>query len=152
MKNVVKLIICIALVSGIAVLDSCKKSTIKGCKDPDSKNYNSKAEEDDGSCTYEGSMVFWYDEATSDSLVADGANALTYYVDGVVVGSSATSVYWTGSPNCGQSGSVTINKDLGSDKNRTATYSVKDETGFEYWSGTVIFTANTCAANQLTYQ
>jgi hypothetical protein len=151
MKNVVKLIICITLVGGIAILNSCKKSTIKGCMDPDSRNYNSKADEDDGSCAYDGSIVFWYNQATSDSLVANGSVSLTYYVDGVVVGSSATSVYWTGAPNCGQSGSVTINKDLGSNKSRTASYSVKDESGLEYWSGTLTFTANTCQATELTY-
>ena len=138
------------IIGSITILtSSCSKE--KGCKDPDSINYNADAEEDDGSCEYEGRVVFWFNQATADSLLADDATSLTYYVDGTIVGSSATSVYWTGAPDCGQDGSVTVTKNLGSVKNKTYTYSVKDQTGFEYWTNTVNFTANTCLATQLTW-
>ena len=149
MKKVVKLIICLSLIGGVAVINSCKKDKIKGCMDKDSKNYSATAEEDDGSCAYEGSIVFWYNHATADFLLADGATALTYYVNGAVVGSSAASVYWTGAPNCDQSGSVTVKKDLGSVKSKSFTYSIKDQTGYEYYSGSVTFDANTCTSYQL---
>jgi hypothetical protein len=151
MNKIVNLIICLSLMGGVTVLNSCKKDKIKGCTDKDSKNYDATAEEDDASCKYEGSIVFWYNSATADSLIDDGATALTYYVDGVVVGSSAASVYWTGAPDCDQSGTVSITKDLGSVKSKTSTYSVKDDTGFEYWSGTLTFTANTCTSTKLTF-
>lgn len=61
----------------------------------------SEVKKDDASCQYESKEVFWYNQTTADSLIADGATALTYYVDGQVVGSSAAFVYWTGAPNCG---------------------------------------------------
>ena len=93
--------------------------------------------------------MFWYNQAISDFLIADGATALTYYVDGVIVGSSAASVYDTGAPECGQSGSLTVTKALGNDKNKSYTYKVKDQTGFEYYSGVVDFTANTCLKFEL---
>jgi hypothetical protein len=150
MKKVVTLIISLSLLGGLAVISSCKKEKVKGCMDKDSKNYNSIAEEDDGSCAYEGSIVFWYNKATSDTLSAYGATAFTYYVDGKVVGSSAAAVYWSGAPNCNQSSSITVNKDLGGVKNKTYTYSVKDQLGIEYWTGTANFTANTCTAIQLS--
>ena len=65
------------------------------------------------------------------------------------MGSSAASVYWTGAPNCGQTSSVTVLIDLGSDKTKSYTYSVEDQTGVEYYSGSVTFSANTCTAFQL---
>jgi len=138
------------IIGSITILtSSCAKE--KGCTDPNSINYNADAKEDDGSCEYEGSIVFWYNKATSDSLLNDGATSLTYYVDGKVVGSSATSVYWTGKPNCGQNGSVTVTKNLGKVKSKSFTYSVKDDTGYEHWKGTVEFKANTCEDIQLIW-
>lgn len=140
---------CLALFCALVFTTTgCKK---KGCTDTDAENYCEKCK-DDGSCQFKGQIVFWYNKATADSLLADGATALTYYVDGAVAGSSAASVYWTGAPNCDQSGSVTVTKDLGNVKNKSYSYSVKDQTGFQYWSKSAEnFTANTCTAIQLTW-
>lgn len=129
-----------------ALFTGCKK---EGCTDRDSVNYDADADKDDGSCKYEGEVVFWYDQSTSTFLQDDQAYTLTYYVDGQVVGSSATSVYWTGAPDCGQNGSVTVTKDLGTDKSKSYSYKVIDQTGWEYWSGTVTFSANTCIKQEL---
>lgn len=144
-----KTLILIAVVLLGITVTNCKKEKVKGCMDKDSKNYNPSAEESDGSCKYEGQVVFWYNQTTSSALVADGATALTYYVNGAVVGSSATSVYFTGAPSCGQSASITVTKDLGSDKSKSYSYSVKDQDGFEYYSGNITITANTCLKFQL---
>ena len=57
-----------------SLMFSCAK---EGCTDPDAENYNSSADKSDGSCTYQGSVVFWYSEATSDSLYYFGSNDLT---------------------------------------------------------------------------
>jgi hypothetical protein len=137
---------------GIAILImaasvSCKKP---GCTDPDAENYCEDCKDDNATCQFEGSVVFWNNQATANFLIDDEATALTYYVDGAVVGSSATSVYWTGAPDCGQSGSITVNKSLGNVKNKSYNYSVKDQDGIEYWSGVANFTANTCTALQLS--
>ena len=136
------------LVVGATFFTSCKQ---EGCTDPDSKNFNADAKKDDGTCQYEGSALLWYGQTASTELQNDGAITLTYYVDGQVVGSSATSVFWTSSPECGQNGSITVTKDLGGVKNKSYTYSVKDQTGFEYWTGILNFTANSCEAVQLTW-
>jgi len=125
----------------------------KGCTDADAKNYDSSAKTDDGNCTYEGKVIFWYGESTSVALLNDRVNSLTYYVDGVIAGSTAASVYWIGAsaPTCGQEGLVTHTKDLGSDKNRTYSFSVRSETNEEYWNGTITFSANTCTTLQLSW-
>ena len=143
-----KVLLSVLFLASISTITSCRK---EGCTDPDSINYSADAKKDNGTCEYEGKEVFWYNEATADSLLANGAISLTYYVDGQVVGSSAASVYWTAAPNCDQSGSVTVKKALGSVKNKSYSYSIKDQRGFEFWSGVSNYTANTCTKRQLTY-
>lgn len=98
-----------------------------------------------------GRVVFWYGKTTSDSLIADGAASLSIYIDGNVVGSYATNVYFTSEPDCGQNSTVTVEKDLGDKSSITLPYNIKDNTGFEYWSGDVEFEANTCNSIELVW-
>ena len=147
MKRVNQLMLGL-LILGVTTMTSCKK---EGCADPDSTTYNSEAKKDDGTCQYEGEAIFWYGETASNGLTADGATNLTFYVDGEIVGSTATSVFWTGSPDCGSNASITVTKDLSGVKTQSYSYSVIDQTGFEYYSGTLNFNANTCFATELTW-
>ncbi len=136
------------VISAFAIMSSsCAKE--KGCMDPDSINYNPDAEEDDGSCEYQGRIIFWYDETAAEYLIENDVISLKYYVDGELVGSSAASVYYSDAPECGQDGTVTVTKNLGKDKTKSFTYSVKDQDGIELWSGNVTFKSNTCTAIQL---
>ena len=114
-----------------------------------SKNYDSKAKEDNGSCTYEGRVVFWYKQAVADQLAADSIQTLNYFLDGVSVGSGASSVAWPTSPNCGENGSITVNRDLGTTKKKDFGYVVKNEDGFEVFSGIVTIEANLCKTVEL---
>ena len=107
--------------------------------------------ESNGSCTFQGMVVFWYDEATSDSLYYFGSDFLIYTVVGEVVGTQDINTYWTGAPDCGQSGSITVTKDLGSDKTKSFTYSVVDDLGDEIWGGNLEFTGNTCWGHELVW-
>lgn len=151
MKKVISLFICLSLMGVLAVTDSCKKDKIRGCMDQDSDKYDPKAEQDDGSCEFEGYVVFWYDQTASTGLAADGATSLTFFLDDQVVGSSATSVYWTASPSCFANGSITVTEDLGNVKTLTYTLSVVDQTGFEYWNAEVNVETNTCHQFQLLW-
>jgi hypothetical protein len=130
------------------ILTSCKK---EGCTDSNAKNFDDEAKKDCDCCTYEGDVVIWHDETVATALVSSGVTALTYYVDGIIVGSSASSTFWTGAPTCGQNSSVTITKDLGIAKNNSYSYSVKDQNGNELWTGVLNFTANTCFQLQLVF-
>ncbi|MFY0685970.1 MAG: hypothetical protein JXQ90_02335 [Cyclobacteriaceae bacterium] len=132
-------------------LASCGDPEVFGCMDPDSDNFDGLANMDDGSCAFSGQVVFWYGEAASQFLVDDEAISLTYYVDGEIVGSGAADVYWNSSvaPDCGEQGTVTVSKDLGSAKSLTLPFYVEDQTGHQYYSGNVTFDANTCLALEL---
>ena len=134
---------------GLMLITACRKE--QGCTDINATNYSETAKDDDGSCSFSGENVIWYGKATSTGLIGDGATTLTFYVDGQIVGSTAASVYWTASPDCGENASITITKDLGIAKNKSYSYSVKDQTGFEYWKGTLNFTANTCEALEIVW-
>jgi len=116
----------------------------------DSKNYSATAEEDDGSCAYEGAAVFWFGKTMSDSLQAYGITELTYYVDGQLLDTESTSTYWTSAPTCGQDGSATVTKDLGGSKSNTYNYSVKNGTD-EITNGTIKIEANSCFALELQW-
>ncbi len=140
-----KLLFLLAIPMALTVT-SCKK---EGCTDPEAVNYSSGAKKEDYSCTYKGEIVFWNDQTISQEMINFGITSLTYYVDGQIVGSSAASIYWTSPPSCGQNGSITVTKDLGSAKNKSYNYSIVDQNGIELWTGVANFTANTCTKIQL---
>lgn len=146
MKTLKMLSLLIVLISGIT-LTNCGK---KGCTDSNATNYCDKCKKDDGTCTYKATVQFWYNQTTANDLVAIGSTSLTYYIDGVIIGSSAANVYFAGDPNCTQSGVVRLTKDLGTSKTKSAAYVVKDDFGDIIWEGNVTFDSkNTCFSIQL---
>ena len=150
MKKAITLFVCMSFITVLTSTNSCKKDNkIRGCTDRDSYTYSATAQEDDGSCLYEGQVVFWYDQDASAGLVADGATALTFYLGSQIIGSSAASVYWITAPSCGDNGSITATEDLGKVKTHAYTFSVQDQTGYEYWGGIVNIDANTCIKDHL---
>jgi len=150
MKNVLS-ILTIALFSAAMILNSgCTKK--EGCTDADASNYDTEADKScSGCCTYKGTSVIWYGKTTADGLVNDGSSSLTYYVDNQIVGSSAANIYYTSSPNCGQNGTITIEKDLGNSKQKSFSYKVVDDADDIIWEGTLEFDATKCTAYELTW-
>jgi len=131
-KNMKKInfILMALVISAFAIMSSsCAKE--KGCMDPESINYNPDAEEDDGSCEYQATIQFWYDEATSEALLDADVSSLTIYVDNEIIGSYAASVYFTSDPDCDEQSVVRSTKNLGKSKTKTSTYKVVDDYGVE---------------------
>lgn len=124
---------------------------VPGCLDPEAINYNVNADQDDGSCAYQGDVVIWCDELAAEGLGKDGATILTYYVDGKRIGSDAAYVYWTGAPECGQSGSISATMEWKYSRTHTYSWAVVDRTGWEYWSGSEMLYANECTKIHLTW-
>jgi len=103
MKNYT-LLPCVFLFLIIISFSNCKKK-VKGCKDSTATNYNSKATEDDGSCTYApknvgdsyaGGIVFYVDGTGQHGMVAapsDQGNSRTWMVSTILAtGATGTSV------------------------------------------------------------
>jgi hypothetical protein len=147
--NKIKLMLFVGVVFITTTFVSCKK---EGCTDIYGSNYDSDAKKDDGSCQYEGTVQFWYNQSTSENLLDDGSASLTFSVDGNVIGSYATNVFFSSNPSCGQASVVRTIKDLGSSKTKSSTYRVVDDFGDEIWTGNVTFdAADECLSIELTY-
>lgn len=142
MRNLFFYSIC----ASVLLFAGCKT---EGCTDQNAVNWNSDADTNDGSCTFEGKVVFWYGEEVAIEK-GQFATAYSFYVDGQLVGSQAVSMFWNGAPDCDQAASITATKDLGPVTSYAAEYEVIDDAGFVVWSGIVNFQANTCEALELT--
>jgi hypothetical protein len=133
------------LLVAIAGFTSCKK---EGCIDVDATNYNVDAKTDDGTCTFEGTTVFWVTESATDVISAAGGESLYYYVDNKLIGSTGL-VYFNAAPACGASGAVTHTVDLGKSKSLSYTYEVIDNNGIIWWEGVINYQANICQTFEL---
>jgi len=146
MKNL--LVILFFAVTAIVMFNACDKS---GCTDPDSTNYDPNAVKDDGSCKYEGQVIFWYDNNTKMKLLNSGLITLNYFIDGYKKGTVAVTKYSATEPNCGQSGLLTVTFDMGTEKTLTKKFEVydADNTSNLVFTGNINFKANNCVKIKL---
>ncbi|MEN9332855.1 MAG: hypothetical protein RLY35_35 [Bacteroidota bacterium] len=137
-----------ALTIGAMTNMGCAKK--EGCMNPQATNYNEDAKKDCNCCTYSGEVVFWVNQTSASYISTTGlASTLKYYVDGQFVGSNAASQYWTSAPTCGQNSSITVTKDLGTNKTKGYSFSVVDEDGYTWWEGTINFDGERCTSYEL---
>ncbi len=132
---------------GLLALGSCKK---EGCNNSNASNYDSGAEKDDGSCTFEGNVVFYYSQNTYlNDLLPNGYTNLDYYVDGNILGTKSADNSWTasGTPDCSAGDLMTGTLDMAGQESRLYTFEVKNNADdVVIFSGDQIINANTCNA------
>ena len=107
-----KKLIYVTILSALT-FTACEESKTGGCIDPLAINYERWADFDDGSCTYEADVVFFYDAITAnelngyDDLLWGLIDRLDYYIEEepgtfILVGSEypTPSYVYAGVPNC----------------------------------------------------
>lgn len=133
---------------------SCK-SDIPGCMDPSSDDFNPEATMDDGSCSYHGNLVAWYDTNTRDSLLANGVASVGIYVDNEIFQNIIPSfIIWSSQPDCSNQGIgnwITMQNE----KSKYINITVKALDGanveIRSWNQTVTINASECELYQLIW-
>lgn len=141
MKNSI-LFVAIALLSLLGT--GCKKDKIKGCTNASATNYDSDAQEDDGSCSYSGRYVFW-----AENLV--GAENASVYVDGTFMGNISNN--FTSAPACGTTGALTMEKSWSGGTTKVYSYTLDAYDGSTYLgseTANITVTANACTSLNIT--
>ncbi len=116
--------ISLAVITGsIVAMISTTGCAKKGCTDKLATNYCEKCKKDDGSCTYKGKVVFWWDQTFKDAAVVPGiTTTITIYVNGSPIATRDVSQYWASQPNCTDQGAIVYEKDMGKEKSQTITW------------------------------
>jgi hypothetical protein len=103
------------------------------------------------SCNKEKSatVVFWQREQDAIDLNSFSIDVLKFYIDGEYIGSIGSTEYFDSEPGCdGNSGGKHV-VDLNGNDLKTIKWSVKDEDGIEWNTGTVVLNDGDCAATYL---
>ena len=115
------------LIATVFAMISCKK---EGCTDADALNYSNAAEENDGSCHYESTIVFWFDESKSEFHQAFDVTEFRFYVEDELAGIADINDFLLSAPlTCGDSASLIYTRSLNLSKSADLHYEVTDQLG-----------------------
>lgn len=135
MKNTKSPLLMATALLFILSITSCTKK--QGCTDVDAINYDASAEENDGSCEYDGMAVFWKQSG-------DGLGTIVIVMDdgnsGTITGDKSSQ------PDCVDAGCFTYIAPPG-----VYGYSAIDQSTGIQWNNTVTITSQGCEKRLLTY-
>ena len=94
-------------------------------------------------------VVFWFNEDNSRLLLDDGAETLSFSINGQVVATSPVDdIFWETAPSCDDGEAIKTQVDL-LPRNSNIIYSVTDQTGFVYFNGNKQLITNSCNAIEI---
>ena len=129
------------------VFIGCKKY---GCTDPNALNFEDRIRTNNLNCTYEGSVLFWYDQITYDSLKAlYNHKSLEYYINDVQRAILDFENPQSGIPRCGSSEVFSFTDSLNHSYKKYIHYTIKTETGILLYDSIAEITGNECLKIQL---
>jgi len=141
-----RLLIGLSLILSVAF--SCKRH---GCNDPNAKNYNVSANKNNGSCLYEGQIIFWLDSTTAHS--ADSANIETLFVyhNGNLMDQMSISNHSEDAPASDDTSGINFMLDMGYYDSGDFLFHVYDEDTIERWSSIHPVIAGSCVKVELEW-
>jgi len=126
----------------------------KGCTDSLADNYCNKCKKDDGSCTYTGKIVWWWNEETLDNMANDDIGFIKFYVNGSEIASEVLSRFWVTAPSC-DSDAPHYSTSLGGNKTASINVEIKfindNLNVVRTISKTYILEGGKCIQEQLTW-
>lgn len=134
---------------GLLVLSttySCKK---EGCTYDSATNFSKKAKKDDGSCTFDSRISFWFNQNASNIMMSNGVTELHIYVNDKEVGAIAVTD-WSVGADCGGSNFTVANNYTEIEK-KGMKYEVRSQNGTLYFEGTFNALPNDCQSIELKY-
>lgn len=136
----------LVLAFGLLALTGCRE---EGCTDPEALNFSNDAGKDDGSCEYQGDLVFWFDEPYSNFIQSLNVTQLRFFVADNFVGTLEASSFLSAQPNCGDPGALTVTLETGRMKDRNFLYRVENQDGAFLTEGLQSVRANECRVKRI---
>jgi hypothetical protein len=133
-------------VSLVFLLFSCNK---EGCTDVNAVNYSDSADQNDGSCHYESTIAFWFDEYKSDFYQAFDVTEFRFFVEDELVGIADINSFLVSAPACGDSGTVTYTRSLNLSKNAEFDYEITDQHDTPIQYGSWNASGNGCVVEKM---
>lgn len=108
-----------------ALMTGCKDKEVQGCTDSTATNFNVDANVN-CCCSYEGKVVFYWNEQTKNWLNSRNITTMKLYIDGNYIATDTPGSYTNVEPSCDGSYAFSFKENITSSPYKEHTFVVKD--------------------------